>query len=295
MDWFEDTRTVLALMPRGVERESAHDDPNGFTWVSTYGSVVALMYGAITVDGLNEAGLQAGGLYLAESDYGERDVSRPGLALDQGIQYLLDQFATVAEATTWLVESDVQIIPLMIGSKPGTGHLALTDATGDSAIIEFVEGDISIHHGPQFKVMANSPLYDAQLELLPRYQGLGGTEVLPGTTDSPHRFARAAYYSERLPLTDDPRLATAEVFSVIRNASAPFGTVDESRPYISTTRWRTVTDISSRRYFYESSTSPSVLWVDLNELPLEPGPVRVLDLVATPDVSGDATEALASA
>lgn len=286
-DWFEDTRTTLALMPHGIKRESAKGDPNGFRWVSKYGSVVALMYGDIAVDGLNEAGLQAGGLYLAESDYGKRDTSRPGLALNQGIQYLLDQYATVADAVDWLVESDVQIIPLMIGSKPGTGHLALADATGDSAIIEYVEGKLSVHHGPQYTVMANSPLYEERLELQQRYQGLGGGDTLPGGTDSPHRFARAAYYSARLPLTDDPRLGAAEVFSVIRNASAPYGTVDEARPNISTTRWRTVADITSRRYFFESSIAPSVLWVELGGLSFKPGPERVLDLVTTPDIGGE--------
>lgn len=295
MDWFEETRTVLALRPRGAQRESAPGDPGGFTWVSDYGSVVALMYGRIAVDGLNEAGLQASGLYLTEADYGKRDPERPALGLQHAIQCLLDRFATVAEAVAWLTESRVQIVPLEIGGKPGTGHISLADVGGDSAIIEFLDGRLSVHHGPEFTVMANSPAYDEQLELLRRYAGLGGSDPLPGGTDSPERFARAAYYSAHLPATDDPRRAAAQVFSVIRSASAPFGTVDEARPNISTTRWRTVADLSSRRYFFESTLSPNVVWVDLDRLSFEPGPELILDLVHDSGLAGEQSGGFAAA
>jgi choloylglycine hydrolase len=138
--------------------------------------------------------------------------------------------------------------------------------------------------------MANSPAYGEQLELQRRYSGLGGDQPLPGTTDSPDRFARAAYYSAHLPGTDDSREAAAEVFSVIRNASAPYGTADEARPYISTTRWRTVTDLSNRRYFYESTLSPNVVWADLDRFSFEPGPERILDLVSNPDLVGEVSD-----
>ncbi|CAG7601704.1 hypothetical protein LEUCIP111803_00495 [Leucobacter soli] len=289
MDWFEPTSTALAVRPRGTERTSAPGDPASFVWIAEYGSVVALMYGRIPVDGINEAGLQVSGLYLSESDYGRRDPSRPGLALEQAIQSFLDRFAAVADAVAWIEESGVQVIPLDIGGKPGTGHIALADRSGDSAIVEFVDGRTEIHHGPEYTVMANSPPYEEQLALQHRYAGLGGDEPLPGGTDSPDRFARAAYYSAKLPATESPREAAAQVFSVIRNASAPFGTVDAARPNVSTTRWRTVADLKDRRYFFESTTSPSVCWVELGEVSFEPGPDRVLatenDMALAGDIS----------
>lgn len=295
MDWFEPTSTVLAIRPRGAERESAPGDPNGFSWTSEHGSIVALMYGKICVDGVNEAGLQVSGLYLAESDYGERDTSRPGLALYQAIQCLLDRFDSVAAAVEWLSESKVQVIPLDIGGKPGTGHIALADASGDSAIVEFLDGTATIHHGPEFTVMANSPTYDEQLERLQQFTGLGGDLPLPGGTDSPDRFARAAYYSRNLPLTSSPREAVAHAISVIRNASAPFGTADEARPNISTTRWRTVADLTSGRYFFESTISPNLVWVSLDETSLEPGPELVFDPSADIAIGGDVTSRFAPA
>lgn len=294
MDWFADTETVLAVRPRGESRESipgGTDDPGAFTWTSAYGSVVALMYGKVVVDGVNEAGFQVSGLYLTESDYGERDTTRPGLALFGAIQCLLDRFATVAEAVEWLVGSRVQLIESRIGGKPGTGHLALADPSGDSAVVEYLDGTASVHHGNQYTVMANSPVYEEQLELQKRYPAHGGTQPLPGGVDSPDRFARAAYFSSQLPATEDAREASAYVFSVIRNASAPFGTADDLRPNVSTTRWRTVTDCTARRYFYESTTSPNVVWVELKRLDFTEGaPERRLDLMTEPDRVGDVTE-----
>ncbi|MFE2722459.1 linear amide C-N hydrolase [Kitasatospora sp. NPDC059327] len=291
MDWYQDTGTVLAVRPRGVTRESTPnlpDDPRPFSWTSAYGSVVALMYGEAVVDGVNEAGLQVSGLYLSESDYGRRNPDRPGLELFSAIQCLLDRFDTVEAAVGWLVDSDVQLIGMDVGEKPGTGHIAIADPGGDSAIVEFIDGRTSVHHGSEYTVMANSPVYEEQLELQRQYPAHGGDQPLPGGVDSPDRFARAAYYSAMLPNTSDPREATAYAFSVIRNASAPFGTADEHRPNISTTRWRTVTDCTERRYFFESTTSPNVVWIELSQLDLaEGGPERRLDLVNEPDRVGN--------
>ncbi|MBD0672744.1 hypothetical protein BU198_24295 [Streptomyces sp. CBMA156] len=154
--------------------------------------------------------------------------------------------------------------------------------------MEFLDGRTCVHHGPQYTVMANSPVYDEQLEPQQRYPAHGGDQPLPGGVDSPDRFARAAYYCVRLPDTSDAREATAYAFSVIRDASAPFGTADEYRPNISTTRRRTVADLTERRYFFESTTSPNVVWTELSQLDFAAGgPERRLDPVAEPDRVGN--------
>ena len=55
--------------------------------------------------------------------------------------------------------------------------------------------------------------------------------------------------------------------------------------------WRTVSDIDAGRYFYQSSYSPSIFWVDLGKLKLEPGssPAR-LDLSARPLLDGEVSD-----
>jgi choloylglycine hydrolase len=291
MDWFEDTHTNLWAMPRGVRRTGMASGTT-LEWTSRYGSVVALMYGLVAVDGVNEAGLAASGLYLAEADFGERDESRPGASLAICMQYFLDNFATVSEAVEWLTSSNLQIVPIPLGStgRPGTAHLSLADATGDSAIIQYLDGKLHLYHGPEHRIMANSPTYAEQLELLKGYAGLGGEAPLPGTTDSPDRFVRASYYAPRLPSTSDERTAVAEILSVARNVSAPFGTADPARPNISTTRWRTVADLTNRVYFFESTTSPGVVWTRLDGLDLSAGAQpRRLELADGKDHVGDVT------
>jgi choloylglycine hydrolase len=54
--------------------------------------------------------------------------------------------------------------PLPNGFRAGL-HLSLSDATGDSAILEYINGKLVIHHGSQYRVMTNSPTFDQQLAL----------------------------------------------------------------------------------------------------------------------------------
>lgn len=63
--------------------------------------------------------------------------------------------------------------------------------------------------------------------------------------------------------SDDARTAAAAVFSVVRNASVPFGVSIPNAPNLSTTRWRTVADQKSRIYYVESALLPNAFWVDL--------------------------------
>lgn len=136
MDYHRDTGTNLWSLPRGIKRD---DGVGGsLSWTAEYGSVVAGAFDMMSVDGMNEAGLAGHVLWLAESDYGTHDTSRPALSMAVWLQYFLDNFSTVADAAAWISEVDVQVVPL---GDPATGevpavHLALDDATGDSAIIE---------------------------------------------------------------------------------------------------------------------------------------------------------------
>ena len=84
--------------PRGIARSGLSGDDNSITWTSKYGSVAASAYDVGTADGLNEKGLVVNALWLAASDYGKRDPRVPGLSLSLWTQYMLDNFATVAEA-----------------------------------------------------------------------------------------------------------------------------------------------------------------------------------------------------
>ncbi|GAA4215497.1 linear amide C-N hydrolase [Actinocatenispora rupis] len=269
MDWRSSLDTNLWSLPRGAERFGAHGrDPNPLRWTARYGSVVATAYDRASTDGVNEAGLGVHLLWLAEADFGERDPALPALAVSLWAQWFLDTVATVAEAVEELSAHPVQVRP-QTESHSGsfsTVHLALDDAIGDSAIIEYLDGTPHVHHGREYRVMTNSPPFDEQLAHLRQYEGFGGTAPLPGTTEAADRFVRASYYADRLPPAASTEAGYAALLSVMRNAAQPFGTPDPERPNISMTIWRTLTDLSNRVYAFESTFHPNIVWTRLDEL-----------------------------
>jgi choloylglycine hydrolase len=243
---------------------------------------VATGYDVSTTDGMNEKGLAAQLLWLVESQYPPFEKnSKPGLTIAAWAQYVLDNFATVSEAVAALEKEPFTIVT---DNVPGeqrltTLHLAMSDATGDSAIVEYIGGKQIIHHGRQYQVMTNSPTFDEQLALNEYWKQIGGTVWLPGTNRSADRFARASFYVNAIPKSEDPAIALASVFSVIRNASVPFGITTPGEPNISSTRWRTVADHKRMLYFFESALTPSTFWVDLKKVDFSAGaPVKRLDL-----------------
>ncbi|MDV6307901.1 linear amide C-N hydrolase [Gordonia amicalis] len=287
MDFHKDLMTNLWKQPCGVKRDDGVEGE--LTWTSKYGSVIAAAFDIISVDGLNEAGLAGHVLWLAESTYGTYDGSRTALSQAIWLQYFLDNFATVADAVAWVEETDVQVVQMddPTGGTPPTIHLALDDATGDSAIIEYIDGHPKVYHDPSYRVMTNSPTFDKQLELVKEIRGLGGDKPLPGSTLAADRFARASYYVERLAQPDTQLEAIAAIFSVIRNAAQPFRIPDPGKPDASQTIWQTVTDLTNKRFVYESTTRPNIVWVDLADLDFSEGsPQLKLDLCGPLAVEG---------
>ena len=298
MDWFEDIETNIWLFPRGMKRDGAVGE-NSAQWVSKYGSLGAAGFDVGTTDGLNEKGLMANLLYLGEADFGERDVTRPGLSWSVYTQYLLDNFATVAEAVEAMKDDHLQIVasplPGTVGHPP-TLHFSISDAEGDSAVFEYLDGKLVIHHGKEYTVMTNSPIYDEQLALNAYWESVGGEAMLPGTRRAADRFVRASFYAKILPDPKTDRQAIANVMSVMRNASVPFSEADPNAPNLSTTIWRTVVDHVNRVYYFESTLSPNIVWMSLDKLNFEAGaPVMKLELVEKFELVGDVSDKFVTA
>lgn len=294
MDWVTDLGSNLWIFPRGMAREGAAG-PGSAGWTSKYGSVVASAFEAATADGMNEKGLVANLLYLAESQYARPDQlpDAAAISISAWAQYVLDNYATVAEAVAGLEANPLRVAPVETpDGHAGTVHLALSDPTGDSAIFEYVAGELVVHHGREYQVMTNSPPFQEQLALDAYWQQLGGAVMLPGTNRAADRFVRASFYINAIPTTGDLDEALAGAFSVIRNVSVPLGISVEGTPNIASTLWRTAADQKGLRYFFESTRSPSVFWVDLNNVDFAEGaPVKRLLLTDGSVHAGDASGA----
>ncbi len=269
MDWREEMPTNLWLLPRGIERISYDRGPH-LTWTSKYGSVIAAAYDIGTSEGMNEKGLVAQLLYLTESRYdrpGPDD--RPVMGMSIWCQYVLDNFATVSEAVAELKKDRFRIdAPAMPGGQASTMHMAISDSTGNSAVIEYLDGKVSVRD---------------------YWAPIGGLNMLPGTNKSSDRFVRASFYINAVEQTDDPKKAVAAVFSVMRSVSVPLGFSAPGHPNNSSTRWRSISDQKNRIYYFETTLAPAILWVPLDEADLRPGaPARKLTLTGGEEYAGNA-------
>ncbi len=291
MDWPGSTEPELIAFPRGLTRDGGAlgtvrvVQENPLKWTSRYGSLVTAMYGLGAADGINERGLAAHLQYFSSADYGVRDPSKPGLQAGLWAQYVLDRAATVREALEAL--EGVQLVMAEARGATTSLHLAIEDASGDSAIIEFIEGRMVVHHGRQYKVMTNDPPYDQQIALLKGADFKVKDAVASFSGLSPtDRFLRASY---GLSLLDEPRSereAVSDVLEVTRQVSVPVGT--PSPMGLFQTEYRTVADLAGRLYYFELTGGKDLFWMDLSKFNLEAG-APVMTLKPDSLLAGDST------
>ena len=214
MDWPKSTEPVLTVLPRGMKRDGGLLGgipivaENPARWTSKYASMVTTFYGIGQADGFNEKGLGAHLLFLRSTDFGPRQPEKPGYQAGLWGQAALDNAATVEEALAYVERAQ----PIMVEARgrKATVHMTLNDATGDSAIIEYIDGKPVIHHGPEYRIMTNDPTYDEQLALLAQhdFSNPSSDTPVPGNVKATDRFQRAAYFTAVLPEPADEGFGT---------------------------------------------------------------------------------------
>lgn len=299
MDWKDEIVPNIWVFPRGMERTGEVGKASA-KWKSKYGSVITSAFDLATTDGMNEKGLVANVLWLLESEYPEYNPNgkEKGLSLALWAQYVLDNYGNVAEAVTDLQKNPVVVVT---ANTPGrttlaTLHLSISDASGDNAIFEYVDGKLIVYHDAAYTVLANSPTFDKQLAINDYWSYLPGNKVLPGTGRSEDRFARASYYAKAVEQSSDERISVGAAFSIIRNCSVPYGVHIDGEPNLSSTRWRTVSDQKNLKYYYEDPISLTPLWLDLKSLDFsEKSKVQKLALSKSEQYFGEANTQLKEA
>jgi len=296
MDWSHHFDEALWALPPGMARKGRVDD-NPAEWTSRYASLIITALDLATEEGINDKGLIVSMLFLDGSKYEKRDVSRPGIAFYQWPQYYLDNYATVNEVIANL--DQVQVVNTAFGEEYPEGlplHVAIADASGQSAIIEFIEGAPTIHLGRHYQVMTNEPAYDEQIANMLRYKTFGGTVTeLPGGIQAEDRFVRAAYTLKFLPKTGDAKQAAANMMSLVNNVSVPFGSPYSGVSGTYPTWYRSIIDPDSRLYYVQTTITPNTFWVEMDKLDLKPGAASrklpIFDPELMGEVSGDFKEA----
>jgi len=282
LDWPETMDSELWVFPRGMKRDGAAG-PNSVKWTSRYGSLIVSLYDGGSIDGMNEKGLVMNGLYLVESDYGTPDDRQTITIMALG-QYILDNFGSVNEAVEEMKSDSIRVIaPILPNGMGAQAHISLSDSTGDSAIFEYIDGELVINHSKEYRVMTNSPSYDQQLAIKKYWEGVDPLTFLPGSVRAADRFVRVSYLINNISKKPDKSIITslpdgsfesqavASVLSVMRSIGKPLTMTDPTKPNLSSSLWRTVWNHRDMVLFFDSATSPNTFWVSISKLDFSAG------------------------
>ena len=105
------------------------------------------------LDGMNEEGFAVSVNMIEDSDIIEQDTQKPDITTTTAIRLLLDKAANVEEAIVLLGQYDLH------GSMGMMVHLALSDAEGNSAVVEYVDNEMIVTETP---VVTNFYLADGK-------------------------------------------------------------------------------------------------------------------------------------
>jgi choloylglycine hydrolase len=294
----------LALTATGPNGQAS----SGLVWRSKYGVVGMDGIGLpIVVDGMNEAGLAGGALYLP--DYAEYQLVPPGqernsVASYELLLYLLTSFGTVAEAKVALPNILVNRSSQAVFKMPVPLHITLHDKSGASLVIEYVGGRLTMYDNPT-GVMTNAPPFNWHLAHLGMYLDLSVTEPkpltlgsltlqppssgagavgLPGDMTSPSRFLRAFLFSYSAPKEPNSAQAVNLAFHILNNFDIVPGTIRTSALAAAgggvngteSTEWSVVADLKMLRYYVRTYDDLQAREVNLSRAGLEAAAIRTI-------------------
>ena len=243
-DWITGSG-MLMINARGLVKTSFSSENKSFNWVSSYGSVSFNQYGKeFPTGGMNEKGLVVELMWLDETSYPTKD-NRNELGVLQWIQYQLDCSKTVEE----VIASDKLIrinddVPL---------HYLVSDANGNAATIEFLNGKMVVHQKQDlvFPVLTNST-YQESLE---KTGGRIQTKNSPSfQNNSLQRFATACQMVQRVK-TMEGVPTVDHAFSILNEVSQGDFTV-----------WNIVYDISNKAVHFKTSDNQQTRSLDMSGL-----------------------------
>jgi len=304
-------QSQLVVVPRKLDLVGTGPDGKaggGLRWTTRYGATGANGLGLpVLVDGMNEAGLAGGLLYMPNvavfQDVKPNEATN-SIASHELLLYTLTSFATVAEARAGISTIKVNRSAQPTFGMPVPIHMTLHDATGASLVVEYVEGELRITDNPT-TVMTNGPTIDWHFTNLNNYLNLSVTDPaprkigavplappstgtgmlgLPGDMSSPSRFVRAFIYARSAPVAPTSAEAVNTALHLLNNFDIPPGTIRTQAGSaagggvagVETTEWIAVADLKARRYYLRNYNDYQVRVIDLTGVALDGTSIRVI-------------------
>lgn len=252
-DWMIGDGMVF-VNKRGVSKVSSEDE-NPARWVSKYGSVTFNQYGWESPSGgMNEAGLVIELMWLDDTQYPASD-DRPAIDVLEWIQFNLDTAATASDvvrnAETVRIASAVKL------------HYLVNDRDGNSATIEFLNGELVANSGDRLPYSAlTNDTYARSIE----HARKPGPAAGEGSLD---RFSRAATKSREFETKQmSEKDAVDYAFDILENVEQKHST-----------QWSIVYDQRRGRIYWRTRKRSELKSIDTTSLDYSCStPVKVLDV-----------------
>lgn len=304
LDFAYEVGSSVQVVPRGQTWSAVATGTAAptLTWKNQLGFVGmdAFGFGWAICDGLNEAGLSIGTLWLPETKLPTEppaDGDAPAIDFVHLAAWILGTCSTVDDVKAALAGAQVWNAPLRrlwpadrpmpdqarkLADYAVTEHLSLHDARGGDLVVEFLDGAPVMHDNP-IGVLTNSPTYDWHIVNLRNYLGLttaeekpvnlmgievertghgSGLRGLPGDVTPPSRFVRATVLTETVTSARDTREAVNQAFHSLDLVSVP-RYLNAAGDY---TQWYVVRDHDDPTYYvrtYDAWTTDAHRLADL--------------------------------
>jgi len=316
MEFGIDLKSAINVQPRGELFTSITPDSTpGLQWTNKYGYVYMSTMGyPLAIDGLNEAGLSFGGLYLpgytVYQDVPKGEESKALWNLDFGL-WVLGNFSNVEEVKTAVQSVYVCLLPTF--PIPSPLHFNVTDATGKSIIIEYTADGLKVYDNT-VGILTNSPPYDWHMANITNYLNLSpnnpdsisfngksfspvgqgaGLVGIPGDWTPPSRFIKALFMSHTATTPNNSAEAVNLGLHFMNVVDIPIGVsgiVSDGKEEYDYTQWVAVRDLTNRKYMFRTYDNLQVRSVDLNKLDFSKGADKVIIKITGGDGIVDITK-----
>ena len=220
------------------------------SWTSLHGSITFNLLGLdMPCYGINQGGLFIVELYL-DKTFSVNEKNKPNLFWAQWIQYQLDNYATVDEVLANLNNAPtIDWWPKFPGS-----HFFVSDKSGDTCIIELIDGKYVVAHGEDMPqaILCNDQ-YKRELDILNTHTGFGGSEAYDLTRNEwGERYTKAGHLLKNYDQATTKQSPMEYSWDVLNN--------------IMRGEWQLVYDVNNNNLEFRTDLGNEIKRIDFDEI-----------------------------
>jgi len=312
LEFAADLKSNLIVVPRGQQfTGTTPSGEPGLRWTTKYACTGMNAFDLpLFIDGLNERGLAVGLFYFpGYADYQKSSAADNArtLAPQELGAFLLGTCANVAEVASAAHDVLVVAVPFAPLGEVTPCHYLVSDAAGNSLVIEYVAGELRLHVNP-LGVITNSPTFDWHLTNLSNYVNLSVTNVpsldvvgtqfrgfgqgtgmlgLPGDFTPPSRFVRAVAFAKSALPVDSARDGVLQAFHILNQFDIPKGAargVEQGEPVADYTLWTSAADLTNGRYYFRTFDNSRIRMLELQATDADAQGITTIAIAGEEDI-----------